>query len=133
MRFDVPTIDNETEPWWSATREHRLLYKVCGSCDHRYWYPRDFCPQCWSEDTSWVQASGRATLYTYSMVQSNDLPPWNERVPYVAAVVDLDEGPRMNTFMLDVDESELTIGMALEVSFHDDDAEGFSLPVFRPA
>ncbi len=52
-------------------------------------YPRPFCPHCWSEDVEWEEASGAATLYTYSIVRRNDLPPFNERVPYVAAVVDL--------------------------------------------
>lgn len=132
MRFDVPTIDNESQPWWDATAEHRLLIKRCTACDHRYWYPRDFCPSCWSDDTVWEEASGRGRLYTFSVVQRNDLPPWDGRVPYVAAIVDLAEGPRMMSMVVDCEEDGLAIDMDLEVAFLDDE-EGFTLPVFRPA
>lgn len=133
MRFDVPQIDNETRPWWDAAAEHRLLIKRCNACGHRYWYPRDFCPTCWSEDTVWEEASGHGTLYTYSVIARNDLPPWNERVPYTAAIVDLAEGPRMMSLIVDCDEDDLDIGMDLEVTYLDDEEEDFTLPVFRPA
>ena len=93
MRFDLPTPDLETQPYWDAARDRRLLIKRCNACDRAHFYPRPFCPHCWSDDVEWEQASGRATLYTYSIVHRNDLPPFNERVPYVAAVVDLEEGP----------------------------------------
>lgn len=78
----------------------------------------------------WVEASGRATLYTWSVVHRNDLPPWKERVPYVAAVVQLSEGPRMMTRLVDCPEPEME--MELEVDFvdHTDDQQ---VPVFRPA
>jgi uncharacterized OB-fold protein len=80
----------------------------------------------------WVEASGRATLYTYSVVHTNDLPPFPERVPYVAAIVDLAEGPRMMTNVEGCAVDELEIGMALEVDFRalTDDV---TVPVFRPA
>jgi uncharacterized OB-fold protein len=81
---------------------------------------------------SWEQASGRATLYTWSVVHQNDLPPFAERVPYVAAVVDLEEGPRMMTNVVDCPFEQLRIGMALEVTFRRE-TEEISLPVFRPA
>lgn len=133
MRFDEPTPDNETRPWWDAAADHRLLYKHCDDCGHDYFYPRSFCPACWSQDTDWVEASGRAVLYTYSVVHRNDLPPWPDRVPYVAAVVDLAEGPRMMTHVVDCEEEDLAVGMELEVTFREDADGGFTLPVFRPA
>ncbi len=71
---------------------------------------------CWSTNVEWVEASGRATLYTWSVVRRNDLPPFPERVPYVAAVVDLDEGPRMMTNVVDCEFDALEVGMALEVA-----------------
>jgi uncharacterized OB-fold protein len=81
---------------------------------------------------SWEDATGRATLYTWSVVHQNDLPPFGERVPYVAAVVDLEEGPRMMTNVVDCPFEDLRVGMALEVTFRSE-SEGISLPVFRPA
>ena len=81
---------------------------------------------------SWEEASGRATLYTWSVVYQNDLPPFPARIPYVAAIVDLDEGPRMMTNIVDCPFERLAMGMALEVSFRAETDE-ITLPVFRPA
>jgi len=132
MRFDLPSPDLETQPFWDATREGKLLIRRCRSCEVFHFYPRPFCPKCWSEDVEWVEASGRATLYTWSVVHQNDLPPWPERVPYVAAVVDLAEGPRMQTNIIDCPFDELADGLALEVVFRAASDE-FTIPVFRPA
>ena len=112
-RFDLPTIEPESEPYWTALREGRLLLKLCASCSQYHSYPRPFCPFCWSEDVSWVEASGGAVLYTHSVVFRNDLPPFGEQVPYIAAMVDLDEGPRMMTRVVDCEPDQLKIGMRL--------------------
>ncbi|WP_369260229.1 Zn-ribbon domain-containing OB-fold protein [Streptomyces sp. R35] len=135
-RFDVPEADAFTRPYWEAAAEGRLLLRHCAACDRAHHYPREFCPHCWSEDgVSWRTASGRATLYTWSVVHRNDLPPFGERVPYVAAVVDLEEGPRMMTEVVECEVGEggtggmrgvLRIGMELEVTFR------AGVPVFRP-
>ena len=131
MRYDLPTPDLETQPYWDAAREGKLLIKRCAACGRAHFYPRPFCPHCWSDDVEWEQASGRATLYTFTIVRRNDLPPFPERVPYVAAVVDLAEGPRMMTNVEGCEPDEVEIGMALTVAFRD---EGdFSIPVFRKA
>ncbi len=131
MRFDLPTPDPETQPFWDATREHRLLIRRCAACGAAHFYPRTFCPACWSADVSWAEASGRATLYTWSVVHSNDLPPFNERVPYVAAIVDLAEGPRAMTNLVDVDFDAIEVGMDVEVTFQPI-SDDVTIPVFRP-
>ena len=77
------------------------------------------------------EASGRGTLYTSSVVHQNDLPPFNERLPYVAAIVELDEGPRAMTNIVDCDLEALRVGMAVEVEFRAI-SEDVSIPVFRP-
>ena len=131
-RTDLPTIEEETQPYWDAAREGRFLIARCRSCGKPHHYPRPFCPFCWSEDVVHEEASGRATLYTYSTVYVNDLPPFKERIPYVAAVVDLDEGPRVATNIVDCDPESIRVGMALQVDFRplNDD---ITAPVFRPA
>lgn len=131
-RRDLPTIEDESRPYWDAAREGRLLIVRCHSCGNAHLYPRPFCPSCWSDDIAWEHASGRATLYTYSTVHVNDLTPFADRLPYVAAVVDLDEGPRLMTNVVDCDPGELRIGMPLEVAFRELTPE-ISAPVFRPA
>jgi len=130
-RFDLPTPDPSTQAWWDATKGGRLLIKRCQDCGAAHFYPRPFCPSCWSERVDWEQASGRATLYTYSIVYVNDLPPFPERVPYVAALVDLVEGPRLMTNVVDCPHEDLRVGMDLEVTFRVETDE-VTLPLFRP-
>lgn len=129
-RFDVPGADVFTRPYWDAAARGRLLIRRCAACGRAHHYPREFCPHCWSEDVVWEPASGRATLYTWSVVHRNDLPPFGERSPYVAAVVDLEEGPRMMTEVVESAGGALRVGMALEAVFRP--AGDVIVPVFRP-
>ncbi|HEX3705867.1 MAG TPA: Zn-ribbon domain-containing OB-fold protein [Mycobacteriales bacterium] len=130
-RSDLPTIEAETAPFWQAAAEGRFLIRRCSDCGRAHHYPRPFCPFCWSANVPWQDASGRATLYTYSTVYLNDLPPFDEQLPYVAAVVDLEEGPRVMTRIVNATAEELSIGMPLEVTFQplNDDIVA---PYFRP-
>ncbi|QNE75692.1 hypothetical protein F0344_14580 [Streptomyces finlayi] len=130
-RYDLPEPDAFTRPYWDAAARGHLLLRRCGACARAHHYPREFCPRCWSEDVGWERASGRATLYTWSVVHRNDLPPFGSRVPYTAAVVDLAEGPRMMTEIVDCEPSGLTVGMPLMVAFrHEEGRE--SIAVFGP-
>ena len=132
VRFDLPTPDDATRPFWDAARDGRFLIKRCRACGRGHYYPRPFCPHCWSGDVEWEQASGRATLYTWSVVRQNDLPPWPERVPYVAAVVDLEEGPRAMTDIVDCDVETLRVDLPLQVAFREV-GDDVTVPMFRPA
>jgi uncharacterized OB-fold protein len=130
-RADIPTVDDETRPFWAAAREGRFLIARCDDCGRAHHYPRPFCPFCWSENVSWEDASGRATLYTYSTVFVNERPPFNNRLPYVAAVVDLEEGPRVMTNLVGCDPADLRIGQEVVVAYEDLTDE-ITVPVFRP-
>ena len=132
MRFDLPTPDAETQPFWDGARDSQLLIRRCNACGEAHFYPRPFCPRCWSPAVVWEEASGRASLYTWSVVHRNDLPPFGDRVPYVAAVVDLEEGPRMLTNVVDCEFEALEVGMALEVGYQAISDE-VTIPVFHPA
>ncbi|GGY25268.1 Zn-ribbon domain-containing OB-fold protein [Streptomyces omiyaensis] len=125
----TPDIDAFTRTYWDAAAEGRLLIRRCRACGRPHHYPREFCPHCWSEDVVWERASGRATLYTWSVVHRNDLPPFDGRVPYAAAVVDLEEGPRMMTEVVGVPEDGLRVGMPLEAAFREG-PDGVTVPVF---
>jgi len=131
-RRDLPTIEDETRPFWDAAREGRFLIVRCRACGRAHHYPRPFCPFCWSDDVTWEDASGRATLYTYSTVYVNDLPPFSERLPYVAAVVELDEGPRVMTNIVGCEPQALRVGMPVQVRFVELTPE-VTAPVFTPA
>jgi uncharacterized OB-fold protein len=135
-RTDLPEPDAFTRPYWDAAAEGRLLLRRCGACGRAHHYPREFCPHCWSEDVAWESASGRAVLYTWSVVHANDLPPFRDRLPYVAAVVELAEGPRMMTTLVDGDPTRLQVGMELVadfVAFAVEGEPGPRVPVFRPS
>jgi uncharacterized OB-fold protein len=131
-RFDLPLVEDDTREFWDAAKQGRLLLRHCRTCGEVHYYPRNFCPSCWSDDVDWVEANGSASLYTWSTVHQNDLPPFHEQIPYVAAIVELDEGPRMMTKIVDHEHTELRIGMPLRARFEplDDD---ITIVVFQPA
>jgi uncharacterized OB-fold protein len=135
-RADIPTIDAASALYWDAARDGRLLIAECAACGKLHHYPRPFCPHCWSEDVRPVEASGSGTLYTYSTVFVNDLAPFKERLPYVAAIVELDEGPRLMTTIEGMDPARLEVGMTVTAVFRpvdEDSPDGAYLTVFTPS
>lgn len=132
MTAYLPVIDSESEPFWRAAREGRFLIMRCRPCDRSYFYPRRYCPRCWSDETEWQQASGRGTVHTYSIVHQSPAPPFSDWVPYAVVLVDLDEGVRV---MANWDRSasldRLAVGAQVEVVF-EPITDDISLPRFRP-
>ena len=127
----APHVNPETKPYWDATAEGRLLLRQCRACESVIWYPRSLCPECGSLDTEWIEASGRGTIFTFS-VNRRGAGAYRGASPYVLAYVELEEGPRMMTNIVDCDVDTLTIGDPVRVVFHDT-GEGNALPRFRPA
>jgi uncharacterized OB-fold protein len=132
VRFDLPTPEADTLEFWQGAREEKLLIKHCLDCGAYHYYPRPFCPKCWSPNVEWFEASGDATLYTWSVIYNNDQPPFRDRVPYVAAAVDLAEGPRMMTNVINCEFDDLRVGMPLRVVFTAISDE-YTIPQFVPA
>jgi uncharacterized OB-fold protein len=131
----LPVPDPESAPYWDAAAEGRLVFQRCRQCDHAYLYPRAACPRCWSSDPEWVDTSGRGHVYSFTVVHRNDLPPFRDRLPYLVAVVELEEGPRLATNLVECDPADVWCGMAVRVAFREEtDGEGSSVrvPVFRP-
>ena len=134
--FHLPVPDVETQPFWDAAAEGRLVYQHCSSCGHDYHYPRARCPRCWSDALEWRQSGGRGTVYTYSIVHENPMPPFRDRVPYAVGIVELAEGPRMMTSFVDTALDQMHVGMEVEVVFEaegvDENGEGgITVPRFR--
>ena len=127
----VPVPQGESDFYWEKARQHELWLRKCNSCGEPYFYPRDISPCCFARDTTWVRASGKATLYTYGIVHRAPHPGFE--APFVAAIVELEEGPRMptNIVMDDPTPEKLQIGMPLDVVFGDI-TEEIALPKFRP-
>jgi len=126
----APPVNIETEPFWAATTEGRLLLLRCDDCSAVIWYPRSICPNCRSSATSWIEASGRGTIYSYTVVRRGQ-GRWREAAPYVVAYVELEEGPRLLTNVVDCDPDGVGIDMAVRVRF-DPTGEGPCLPRFVP-
>ena len=127
----APAVNPETEEFWAATARGRLLLKRCLDCGSVIWYPRAICPQCASLRTEWFQSSGRGHVYSYTVNHRGE-GAYAEAVPYVLAYVELDEGPRVMTNLVEAGEPDLVVGLPVEVVFHDT-GEGTALPRFRPA
>ena len=127
----APFVSVETADYWAATAEGRLLLKRCDACGHVIWYPRSICPDCHSTETSWFEASGNGEIYTFTVNRKGD-GPWKEAAPYVLAYVELDEGPRVMTNIVDCDVDTVAIGQRVTAVW-DDTGQGNALLRFRPA
>lgn len=127
----APITSVETAEYWAATAEGRLLLKRCNSCGTVIWYPRAVCPDCHSTDTSWFEASGQGEIYSWTVSRRGD-GPWKDAAPYVIAYVQLDEGPRVMTNIVDADLESLEVGQRVTAVWHDT-GEGNALLRFRPA
>jgi uncharacterized OB-fold protein len=126
----APLINVETKAFWDATVQGKLLLPRCASCNTFIWYPRKFCPECSSFDVTWVEASGRGTIYSFT-VNRRGQGDYRD-MAYVLAYVELDEGPRMLTNIVDCDYDKVAVGQSVELVFHDT-GKGVALPRFRPA
>jgi uncharacterized OB-fold protein len=129
----LPVKQPESDFYWEKAQAHELWLRKCNACGKAHFYPRAICPYCYSRDVAWVQASGKGTLHTFATVERGPTPPFRDHVPYIAALVDLEEGPRMPTNIVDIEpeSADLKIGMAVEVTF-DDVTDEVTLPKFRP-
>src|SRR6059058_1920712 len=128
----IPAPDEESEPFFRGAREHKLMLMRCDDCGQYRMPSRDRCDNCWSTRTSWAQASGRGTVYTFGIMHQVYHPGFKTEVPYNVAVVELAEGPRMTTNLVDCANEAIRVGMPVEVVF-DDITDELSLPKFRPA
>jgi uncharacterized OB-fold protein len=126
----TPPVNPDTEPVFRAAADGRLLLKQCASCECVIWYPRGICPECGSLDTRWIPASGSGIVYSYTVVRRGE-GAYRDAVPYVLAYVELKEGPRVLTNIVDCPPDSVRIGQAVIATF-DGAADGLALVRFRP-
>lgn len=127
----LPQADNVSAPFWAGAAEGKVLYQECPACGHRQFYPRAMCTQC-AATPEWKEASGKGTVHTFTVIRQNWANPFREQLPYVVAMVELDEGVRMMSNITDCDADAVHIGMAVEaytVKIEDD----LGIPYWRPA
>lgn len=130
----IPLPSPLTEFFWDGVNRHRLLILRCQNCQHFVHYPRPICDRCQATDLEPEEVSGRATLYSFTVVMQAFHPYYLERIPYVLAVVELEEEPglRLTTNIVDCEEEDLKVGLALQVVFSEV-APGLTLPLFTPS
>ncbi len=128
----LPRIDEESRGYWEALARHELYFQRCRTCGTKRFPPRAVCPVDLSSATEWVRASGRGTVYSFTVTHQNQAPGFRESLPYVLAVVELEEGPRMMTNIVRCPPDEVRVGMAVEVEYEDVTGE-ITLAKFRPA
>ena len=127
----APAVSPETKPFWDGTAEGRLLLQRCADCTAVVWYPRTFCPECPAGRLEWFEASGRGTVYSFTVVRRGATGAYRDAAPYVLAYVELEEGPRLMTNIVDCDVDAVRIGDEVRAVFHPTD-EGPALVRFRP-
>lgn len=129
----IPQATPETAEFWEGARRGELRIQRCRACGQAYFFPRPFCPNCSSKDVEWFTASGRGKLYSY-VINYRPAYGFDDIAPYVIAVVQLDEGPRMMTNIVGVDPKpeNLPIDLPVEVTWEQLD-DKITLPLFRPA
>ena len=128
----TPVVDAETEEYWAAVAREELHIPWCAQCGRSFFYPRSFCPRCWSEDVTLRPSSGRGCVYSYTIIRRTGVSPFDAWVPYVLAVIELeDEKVRMLSHVRGIDPAEVSIGMAVAVGFADIGG-GRAVPVFSP-
>jgi len=126
-----PIVNPCAQPFWDATRQGKLMIQKCTDCQTNIFYPRLFCPNCHSEAIEWVESSGRGTVYSYSVVHNNAPSAFIPDLPYVVAIVRLEEGVQMCTNIVGCDPCDVQCDMPVEVTFDAIDEE-FTLPKFKP-
>ncbi|HEY90354.1 MAG TPA: Zn-ribbon domain-containing OB-fold protein [Dehalococcoidia bacterium] len=127
----VPGIDELSRPYWEAAKRHELVMQRCRECGCYRYPPGNICPGCASEDTEWVKVSGRGTIFTWNVFHKVYHPAFAQDVPYAIVAVELEEGPRVTSNLVDCRLEDIRIGMPVEVVF-EDITEEISLPKFRP-
>jgi uncharacterized OB-fold protein len=128
----LPAVDPVSVPFWDGAREGVLRVQRCTGCGAHQWYPRQICVAD-GGDVEWVDCTGRGTVHTYTVIRQNHAQPFVLQLPYVVAMIDLDEGVRMMANVTHCAPDDVHIGMPVEVWFaptgSDDDLH---LPFWRP-
>jgi len=126
----APTPDAESAQFWMGTLDRKLLVQECSTCGHHQLYGRSLCTSCHAATLRWIEASGRGTIYSRTIIRQNPTRPFKHLIPFVVALIDLDEGPRVMSNVVGTPADEVQIGDRVRVTFQpvSDDA---ALPLFE--
>ena len=128
----VPTLTHDSSEFWRRCSRDRLVLQRCNECGTTQYYPRNICIDCGSSKIEWVDSPGRGTVYSYTIVHRAPSAAFSQDTPYVLAIIELNEGPRMMSNIVDCNPAEVRIGMEVEVGF-ETRAEDVGIPTFTLA
>jgi uncharacterized OB-fold protein len=128
-----PELD--TQAFWEATKERKLTYQKCNDCQATIFTPRAHCTSCLGRNLATLESKGEGEVYTFSVVRQNRQPAFADMGAYSVAYIDLDEGFRMLSTVVGVDDptTDIKVGMRVKVDFEQQDSSEYLVPVFRPA
>jgi uncharacterized OB-fold protein len=126
----APVANADSLPYWNAARERKLVIRQCKDCKQLHFMPRHLCPACWSDQLEWIEAKGTGRVHSYTIMRRAPLAAFAALGPYVVALIELDEGPRMVANVLGDDALAVKIGDRVQVTF-EDRGDGALLPQFQ--
>ncbi len=126
--FFAPRVSADTAAFWQGCKEHKLVIQKCKACGKLRWPAAYLCPACLSGDTELVELSGNGEIYSYELFQKAFHPSLEDKVPYLVAAIDLDEGVRLVSNLVDCTVDEVRCGAPVQLRWAD--GEGYSRPVF---
>ena len=128
----VPSPDNESRPFWEGLKEHKFLVQSCGECGRNRYPATTYCPQCQSDRVKWIESTGKGSVFSWIVVR-HPIPKeaYGSEVPYVTALIDLDENVRIVSNIVGCDVMAIAGGMRVQIGYDDVDGE-LTLPICRP-
>ena len=131
-KLPIPVADEASAPFFAGAKEGKLMLQRCSGCGRHRLPGRERCVDCWSTESAWAQASGRGKLYSFGIMHQQYHPAFAEAIPYNYAIVELEEGPRLVTNIVECPNEELRTDMPVKAVF-DDVSDETTLVRFRPA
>lgn len=126
----LPEPSPLTQPYWDATKRGELAFQRCASCNTAFLYPKLLCPSCWTPEPAWEIASGTGNVIAFSIVHQAPYESYAQRVPYVVAMITLDEGPQLMANVVNCSPEDVRVGARVSVTF--EERGDFSIPQFEP-
>ncbi len=127
----LPQPNADDKFFWDGCQKHKLLFEKCQNCGLVRWPPSIICPNCYSRDSELIESSGKGKLYTYAVYRQAFHKGFESEVPYVTAIVELEEGPHFLSNIIGCSPEKLHCDMPVEIVWEDITRE-FSLPKFKP-
>jgi len=127
-QLPLPVANADSAAYWKSAKEGKLVLRRCNACGETHFMPRYLCPVCWSEDLEWIEAAGKGTIHSFTIIRRASSPAFAALTPYVVALIDLKEGPRMMSNIIGDGALNVKIGDSVTLRF--EDREGAKLPQF---